>query len=263
MELFSMAFEHVRGGFEFDRCLFEYQGQEFMLYPGNEKRHLSVDTLAMRRQSFEEVFKKTHEFLCLFGWANQCSFYFLSGSSIPYANRELLLKNIEPVHFHIRRCHDKNRFLFISDSNSSEDFKKALALYNESQCTNNIFYQFLCLYNILDLPIKGEKRDPEVWINENIDKILTKQGTSERKFVEEKENFGKFIKDECRNAIAHVHRNDPKKSSVLVSSWADNLKIGQSTVVLEDFVDWFIRNEIENPKREEIRIINLEHVKEN
>lgn len=42
MRLFSMAFDEGECSFKFKRCLFEYNGRKYMLYPGNVKYHMSI-----------------------------------------------------------------------------------------------------------------------------------------------------------------------------------------------------------------------------
>lgn len=257
MMLVSMAFDEGDCVLEFRRCLFEYNGREFMLYPGNNKRYMSIDTVVLNEQDDDIAFEQIHEFLYLFGWENQCHFHFLNSSAMS-GDRDLLLRRQEPLMNIPRRMYNITRFLIMSDPNTSDDFKKAIALYNDARHTQDVFYRFFCLYKILDLPVSGKTRNPEKWINDNIDKVTSVDHSRVASFINDHSNFGEFMRDECRNALAHIHRADPNKKSILPYKSSDYMRIVYGNAVLQDLALYFIKNEIGEPTSTAINIMQVE-----
>lgn len=255
LKIMSFGFDANDCRFEFKRCLFEYKGREFMLYPGDSHYCHSFDTLVKGEEDTDQAFEILHEFLYLFGWANQCAFHFVGGSGVGPANRELLLKRTGPCYRHPRAFWTNIVSMFtMADPNTSEDFKKAISLYNDAKYTNDIFYRFLCLFKIIDLPVKGIKRNPAIWLADRQDRYVNSH-KSVTKFLDQYPNIGKFLQDECRNAIMHVHRNQPSLSSVLTYSSEDYEKIMVACDMMLFFAHVFIEEEIGLPSRTAVNVI--------
>ena len=228
-----------------------------MLYPGTDKRYMSIDTVVLNDEDEDCAFEQIHEFLYLFGWANQCCFHFLNSSAMS-GNQDLLLKRQAPLMNIPRRMFNITQFLFMSNPNASDEFKKAIALYNDAKHTQDVFYRFFCLYKILDLPVSGKTRNPETWINDNIDKISSTENSRVAAFIKNHSNLGEFMRDECRNALAHIHRKDPRKTAILPFRASDYMRIIYGNAVLLDLVLLFIKNEIGEPTSETINVIQVD-----
>lgn len=257
MQIFSLVFDEGSCALDFHRCLFEYKGREFMIYPGNNERYMSIDTVIQDDNDGDVVFELIHEFLYLFGWRNKCYFHFLDACSSS-GNRELLLQRKDPVFWWPRRFIHKTDFDFISSLDASEKFKQAVSLYNDAFYTNDIFYRFFCLYKILDIPISKNPRGPEDWINNNIKKISFNNNCRVLAFINSKSNLGEFMRDECRNALSHIHRSDFLKKSILPYRACDFESICYANTVLKELVIFFIENEIGEPKQSPINILSME-----
>ena len=254
--ILSMAFNEGSCVFKFYRCLFEYKGQEFMLYAGNEKEYMSIDTVVSNAKEEDKAFELIHEFLYLFGWKNNASFHFLDASMQYPGNRELLLKRKIPLLRYPRRMYQITELLFISALHNSNELKKALALYNDAD-NQDLYHRFICLYKILDIPIAGKTRNPEEWINDNKSNIkIPSNSTMIDKTFHEIENLGAYLRDECRNALAHIHRKEPSKSIILSFRFADFKRISIANTILEYFVIYFIENELGGKQMEE-QIVNV------
>jgi hypothetical protein len=244
---------------KFQRCLFEYKGREYMLYPGDSEYHMSIDTIISDEREEEIVFESIHEFLYLFGWDNHYCFHYLGSCTLGLGNKNTLLERKIPLYKVPRRMRCQASFDYITDPNVSEDFKKAISLYNDAKYTNDIYHSFLCLYKIIDLPVKGKTREPGQWINLNVDLVIDVNNKELFDFVKTKTDFGGFIRDECRNAIEHIHRNRPGKSSILPFKASDYKQISLAKAVMFDLADTFIRNEIGVSTKESINIIKIDN----
>lgn len=253
MMLMSYGFDSDNCNFNFKRCLFEYKSREFILYPGNMRLCDSFDTLVADNEDADKAFELLHEFLYLFGWANNCAFHFVGGSGMS-ANRDLMMRRSGPVY----RCprgfwNSGMQLISMKDPSCSQDFMKVISLYNDAQYSNDIFYRFFCLFKILDLPVNGQKRNPAKWINNNQHCFSRSQITD--KVFQLGQNLGIFLQDECRNAIAHIHRDDPSKSSVISYSSKDYEKISIACSMIMPFVRLFIEKEIGEPPNVAVNVV--------
>ena len=244
-KLFSMSFADNSCILDFKRCLFKYKDQNFMLYPGNDQYYMTIDTIIENINQTEDfVFRLCCEFLYLFGWKNHCYFNFIDASSMSVPSYDYLLKRTQPLNRFPRRDRMHIPFLVMTDNNVSEDFMKAIALYNHAKYTNDPYNTFLCLYKIIDLPLNGLTRNPAEWINQNIafcDFYLEFQKEI-FDIIGKQDDLGRFIRDECRNAITHIHRYDCSKSVLLPYIFSDIKKISCINSMMFDLATVFINN---------------------
>jgi len=100
-----------------------------------------------------------------------------------------------------------------------------LRLYTEANSNNNIYFQILFFWHTLVYPSKKHS-DAVKYINQNIHVInsdiynidyINKTSTNKNITTE---NFGEYIKNNARHAIAHIVRNNPVDFSISI----DNLK---------------------------------------
>ena len=80
MRLLSFAFD-CDCIFPFKKCLFEYEGREFVLIPGDDRLCDTIQTIFETDQEWSEIFKIINKFLFCFGWVNKCSFK-VKGTSV-------------------------------------------------------------------------------------------------------------------------------------------------------------------------------------
>ena len=254
MMIMSYGFDSDSCRFDFKRCLFEFKGREFMLYSGDMRNCDSFDTVVQDDADADKAFELIHEFLYLFGWTNGCAFHFVGASGFGPGNRDVMLKRTAPVF----RCprgfwYNRTNMLIMADPNCSEDFIKAMSLYNDALYCNDNFYRFLCLYKILDLPVNGQTRNPVDWIDSNLQCYTPNVHT--QKWIPHNKDLSSFLQDECRNAISHIHRKDPNKSSVISYSAKDYEKISLACSIIMPFVRWLVEKEIGVPQSKAVNVI--------
>lgn len=257
-KLFSMAFADNSCVLDFKRCLFEYKDQRFMLYSSDNEYYMTIDTIIDNsKQNEESVFKLCYEFLYLFGWHNHCYFNFLDACSMSAPSYDFLLKRTQPLYRVPRRFRMHIPFLFMTDENVPEDFIKAISLYNQAKYTNDPYNTLLCLYKIIDLPLNGKTRDPVEWINENIASCNYYLEHKDRIFntIGIQDNLGLFIKDECRNAIAHIYRYNCTKSVLWSYVFSDIIKISRINFIMFELAKLFINKVNKQIKSKSINVI--------
>lgn len=100
-----------------------------------------------------------------------------------------------------------------------------LRLYTEANSNSNIYFQILFFWHTLVYPSKKHS-DAVKYINQNIHVINSEiynidyiNKTSSNQNITT-ENFGEYIKNNTRHAIAHIVRNNPEDFSISI----DNLK---------------------------------------
>nr|WP_054261506.1 hypothetical protein [Propionispora sp. 2/2-37] len=77
-------------------------------------------------------------------------------------------------------------------------------------------------------------------------------------FVTDKENFGRFIQDQCKNALSHIHRTDPNKTSILPFRAGDFEKILYAKAIMLELAYKFIKEEIGIPEDKPINTYLIE-----
>ena len=120
--------------------------------------------------------------------------------------------------------------------------KIALSLFREALSSNNEYLTFLFLYQI----IETGGNNPIDWIDNTLStqrnkvpildddiKHLPLQGRS----------VGKYLKDDCRDAIAHIKRYTGKVE-IKLDSIEDYIRIGRGLHLMEKLAKFYIKNEL-------------------
>lgn len=255
MSILSMAYD-TNCIFSFKRCVFEYKNRLFVIYCASDNYHMSIDTyFDGTNRDRNRVFETIHEFLYLYGWHNNCYFYYLGSASMS-GTKDLLLKRNTPLYREKMRYIDLQLFYNILDSNCSNVIKNAISLYNDGLHSNDDAYAFLCYYKVIDLFNDGNSSSTVDWINNNIDNIES-NWTLCNEFIKNTDNIGKWLKNTCRNRIAHILLYD-KKEGILSykSDDLDSLIIGQHIMKL--LAELIIKQNMSSIKLEKINIIQVD-----
>lgn len=255
--IFSMSFSDGGCHWSFRRAEFQYKNREYVLYPGTGRYYMAIDTWVKDNRERDQAFTEIHEFLYLYGWENQCYFHFIGGGTLGAGNLQTLRERRKPVVLYPRWPINTEHLMYMADpAGASEDFINAISLYNDARCSIDIFHQFNCFYKILDLPVKGKTRKPADWIREHIDDIEIK--ISLDPWVTKEKKVEDWIRDDCRNAIAHIHRGKSLKPSVISYRFEDFEMIRTANYVLEKLVEYFIKSEIGEPGLKYITDVKVE-----
>ena len=73
MELIAYAFDS-KCQFKFKKCKFEFEGLEFVLYPGDTNNCEVIQVIINDTIDREKTYQSINKFLNSFGWVNNCSF---------------------------------------------------------------------------------------------------------------------------------------------------------------------------------------------
>ncbi|WP_292995611.1 methylamine utilization protein MauJ [Nitrosomonas sp.] len=90
---------------------------------------------------------------------------------------------------------------------STDEERAAIAFYREGISLDNPFYGFLSLFKVIGalLP-NGKKR--EAWIADALDRLDDHRAKERREELRSQDtDVSAYLRDECRNAIAHAERN--------------------------------------------------------
>lgn len=244
MELLTYAFDSTCT-FPFERCLFKFDGREFVLISGTEEYCEVLTTIIDNSKERDMIFNTIQKFLFCFGWANSCKFNY----------RDYIAEGIsKPVNLFKRRRTSYVRrnyrnllvgFDFIISPITYEQ-QVALSLYNDAQYSANPFYKFVCLWKILEIPYANRILKASEWVNDIIKKRPKMHITDYIvDLVSKGENVGNYFKEKCRNAIFHITR----KPTVVSFNAQDYEQIGYACAGIEPFVRYFIKKELHLPKQ--------------
>jgi len=242
MELWAYAFDSTCI-FPFERCLFRYEGREFVLYSGNDEQCEVIQTIINHPNERDKVFQIIQKFLFCYGWDNHCYFHFTADAGMGLPKPIDLLER-EPI-----RVKRKYRNLLVNFeyiiSPATRELEVALSLYNDAKYTPDQFYAFICYWKILEIPYSGRTLKPVDWINDVIKKGCNIYITDYiRDLISKNRDIGKFFKEKCRNAIAHIER----RPTVVSFNADDYRQIASACSGIEPFTTYFIRNELGTPK---------------
>lgn len=254
MELLSYAFDSTCT-FNFRKCVFKFENREFAMVPGDTYTCDVVHTIAKNSTERDAIFQLIHRFLYRYGWANRCSFHF-AGHVAQGISQQSSLNDIKFT-FIINR---KYRNLLVNFDRIvppvAPELELALSLFNDANYTNDLFYRFLCFWKILQINLPGRRKLPaHKWIDDRFSDGTVSLPGYLHDLVPSGTSLGEFLKDECRNAIAHITR----EPTVLSYKASDCEKIGRACTAIEPFVEYFIRRALDMPEHHDnIEVLAME-----
>lgn len=240
--LTAFAFSSTGVFQNFKKCLFKYNNREYVLHAGTPEYCDVIQTYITHNDEYNEIFTDLNQFLHNFGWFNQCGFQYKidAGQGSKHTNdlyqRNSILQAKRSCAINLAA-----NFEYISNPSTPET-TIALSLYNDAQVSNNYFYEFLCLFKILeiDYPNKNNLYASQ-WINQT---LINQPSLIYHDFIKDmvvkKEDVGTYFYKECRTTIAHI--NNRNNESLLSFKLEDYQKIRIACNSIDPFVRYFIHN---------------------
>lgn len=257
MRLFSMVFDEGECSFKFKRCLFEYKSRKFMLYPGDERYYMTVDTIIRDKDDKERAFQDIHEFLYLFGWKNNFVFQFLDAGSMSPADEKLLLERTVPFMRIPRKMYSYTELIWHVSERCSSDVKLMMSLYNDAISSSNVFFRFLNLYKVLDFHFKSNNNRIKNWIESQTNLIIEDIGKMEYYKPDVNGKLGSYLRTCLRNAIAHSYLKNTTadKNGLVAYKHNDFVKTAEAAYILEKLVYHLINSLVINDDSQVVHVL--------
>lgn len=240
MHIFSLAY-NFSDRFNFTKAKINFQGREFVFHHGGDKSVDCIETILQDKSEQEEFYQVANSFcLGIVANGNDSSFRFLGGSYIGLS-QEVDLYDRPPFHQEQRK-HQKLLHVGSVKKLVTEEQILLSSLLNEAIDAKNIFYEFICYWKILEIPINNKSRSAEKWIN----KVINDNPKSVLVLNEIKDwhrqgkDIGKYFKDVFRNAIVHI-AHSPRLSP---NNFDEYMSVVRATKHLDYFVEHFISTNI-------------------
>ena len=234
---------------------FEYKGIRYKLIQNPSRKWCDVLlTIIPERASQGQMslaYATASEFLSALSWANHSlvKVYPIGGAGV----RES---------FPLRRARCCNRsfpripfcgYIIGADISciaqiDSDEQREALALFREAASSNNDYLSFLFFWQVLEVG----SGDPAALVNKIWQRHRARiVGTREDLFSNLNLNgrqLGDYLREDCRNAIAHIRRH-PEKTKIVMGSLEDELRISISTDIVRQFARFYIEGKLGVCKR--------------
>ena len=225
-------------------CIFEFESRKFRLIRGTDTE---LDKLCTILDDWEREQNQAYEMvlrLCdYWGWQWGIGVRCLPGGGAGVRAEAADLEKLPVVSF---RSRGGRNFLvspmYLPDVQNST-LKLALSLHNEARCSGSPFLSFINYWKILELdpPNHSSKRKPEEramkWIDQVPRSKVPISDDFEAMLKQRRLTLGKYLYDQCRNAIVHVTR----KPTVHPGIAADRLKIHEATGLAAQLAEYRIR----------------------
>lgn len=233
--------------------IFKFRGRVYKMLRGNksEDGEIEVDCILSILDNYDskECYKIHREIMIYLGslsWEENASI--LTGGGGGYGNsKKMTIEEIGRVDVTRRVMPPVRHFLRITRIPYiyNRDQEDAIGLYREALVSHSPFYKFLCLWNILNIPL-GKTDSVIKWINNTI--VNKKNKIYPNEHIEilktKNKNIGKYLQCECRNAIAHIQRRSQKYTNLDPNNPEDFGRISTVAHFLEDLVKIYIVDEL-------------------
>ena len=241
--LMHIAFDNTRR-LQRKRYLFEYRGVRFKLVQSNPRKwadHLLTIVPQDNLSAREQAFSAASEFLSALAWENGADVAVWEAGSCGWPDDRPLQK-AEPNIFVFPRIpfrgnvvgHNLTRIPWVKN----EAQRIALALFREARASNNDYLSFLFFWQVLE--VCGGS--PEGFV----DKVFRKPRARLRidQFYLDRlplngRTLGHYLRDDCRDAIAHIRRK-PGRKKLDLDKPDERMRLAISTRVVEAFARYCI-----------------------
>lgn len=235
------------------RYLFEYRGVRFCLIQDKPRQH--ADHLLTILENDSEVerdhaFAAAAEFASALSWQNSAAVAIsVAGGQTPLP--VLSLARMKPTSHDFPRIrfeglvmgYDLGSLPYIENDTQ----RTALTLFREARASNNDYLSFLFFWQVLE--VQGQKAINVV--NCAMQKHRSEfhlPGDFMANLPIKGRPLGNYLEDDCRHAIAHIHRK-PGKTKLNLDVRADRIRIARSAQVVQIIAEWYIRNVLGLKKR--------------
>ncbi len=234
--------------------LFEYRGHQFKLVQSNPRKWadnlltiLPADDDALR----ERAFSVASEFLSAVCWQNNARTAIAGGGGRGWDTGWKLSKANPTIYEFPTIPFGGNVIgydISVIPLVETDPQKSALTLYREAGASNNRYLSFLFYWQILETGgtnAEGfvnktfRKKPRELRLGrESLDSRLNLNGKS----------LGEYLRDECRDAIAHIRRK-PGKKRIDLDKAEDRLRVIISTDIVKVFAKYYIEHVLKLQKK--------------
>ena len=185
---------------EIDRLIYcetELEYSDFKLVVNiNKNKNHHIKTLVPADKKFQDGYKAIINFFNEIHWFHDVK---ISGISSGCHNEYMLS-------FHYEANKDEYLVRSFKQRIFKEEQHKALAYYREGNSIGSCYYNFLCLYKILEMPFK-DSRDLGNWIDAKIanidDSLLTISAKRIKQKAEDDSSKAKYIREKIRHYLSH------------------------------------------------------------
>jgi len=237
---------------------FEYKEVRYKLIQNNFRKWCDVLVTIVEdhndQNSINNAYILASEFLSSLSWQNnsKISLHYSGGIGLP---DKVPLKKVKS------KIHNYRPQISFSDYSKgyydiceipkieTENQKIALTLFREALHSNNEYLTFLFFWQALETG----GNDPIGWVN----KVYRREKNFNRLLVSKDEvnhlplngkSLGNYLYDDCRNAIAHIKR-DQGKVELKLDSAEDKRRIAISTNVVKKFARFYIEDKLKLQNR--------------
>lgn len=223
---------------------FKYKGIRFKLIQNSQKyQDVLLTILSDPNDQEERIYKIASEHLSTLSWENRARV--ICGYSGGAARREITLRKAKCSMFDFRRIprgyYAQGYNILIIPKIENDRQRKALSLFRQALSNLNPYFSFLFYWHVLGV---GGREPPEVckWIDGSFKRKgvhvpkedLTRLGLGKRR-------LGEYLKENCRNAIAHIEGPQGRKE-LEIDDLKDLERIHISTSIIEEFARFCIKN---------------------
>jgi hypothetical protein len=241
----QIAFDNTRR-LQRKHYLFEYRGVRFKLVQDNPRKwadHLLTIVPQDDRIAREHAFSVASEFLSALAWENGAgvAVWEAGGSGWP---DNLPLRRAQPNIFVFPRIPFRGNAVGHTPSQipqiQNEAQRIALALFREARASNNDYLSFLFFWQVLEV----DGRSPEDFVNKAFrkhrDRLRIDQSCINQLPLDGR-TLGRYLLDDCRNAIAHIRRK-PGKKKIDLDKPGERMRLAISAQAVKAFAEHYIKD---------------------
>jgi len=244
--LMHIAFDNIN---RLDRNVyyFKYKGIRFKLIQNSQKyQDVLLTILPEPSDQEEKIYKIASEYLSGLSWQNRAMVIIrYSGGA---GRTGITLRKAKCTMFDFREIprgyySGRGYSILVIPKIENDRQRKGLALFRQAFSNLNPYFSLLFYWHVLQV---GGRKPPEVckWIDRSIKrKEVHVQKEDLTRLHLGKRTLGKYLHDDCRNAIAHIERY-PGKKELEIDDLKDLERIHISTRIIEEFARFYIENEL-------------------
>src|SRR4030043_83541 len=222
--------------------LFVYKGIRFKLIQDIQRKwadHLITILPEGNEVEREKVFSVASEFISALGWQNRAIVAVWESGGCGW-RKELPLSRAMPSFRTFPRIPFGGSIIGcdidIIPKIENEEQRVALTLYREARASNNDYLSFLFFWQVLETGgTNAEKYVNNIW---------KKQPDGLKRVAKDVESLqlqsrllGKYFRDECRDAIAHIRRK-PGKKKLEMDKTKERHRISNDTRIIENVAEY-------------------------
>jgi hypothetical protein len=229
--------------------LFQYNDVTFKLVQDNPRKwadHLLTIVPAYNSREADSAFAAACEFVSALGWEHRARVAVWEAGGRGWHDGHSL-REAKPSIFTFPRiafggnvvnC-DLHRLPHVQ----TNEQRTALALYREASAANTTYLQFLFYWQVMEV---GPGADAIGFVNRawrrDRDRIHIQQSAVDALPLQGR-TLGKYLSDDCRDAIAHIRRK-PGKTKLDLDVREERSRLAASTWVVKAFAEHYIRSRL-------------------